>query len=108
MDKAPAMFILAFAMGVMLFAGGCSGDDNWRGGLRMTVNWTHYKDASDLCNRINAIDENHPRSEPTHACFERKGSDCDVITDESARYDMFGKLVQICFEARQDEIERMK
>jgi hypothetical protein len=74
----------------------------------MTVHWHHYKDASGPCNRLMGKDPSPTDSEPTHACREQKGSDCNVYTDEAARYNSFGKLVQVCFEQRADEIEKLK
>jgi hypothetical protein len=88
-NASPARVKIAIAMVATLYFVGCSGDDNWQGGLRMTVNWTHYKDASGPCKRLYArlFGENSPHaidSQPTHSCFENKGSDCNVYTDESA------------------------
>src|SRR6516165_9730851 len=39
----------------LVCAGACSENDSgWKGGLQMTVNWSHYTDATATCRRIAA------------------------------------------------------
>lgn len=96
-----------FAVGTILFLTACSGDDNFQGGLVMNVHWIHYADASGPCHHVEADstgkDSASFASKPAHACFWHKDRDCYVYTDESAKYEIFGKLAQLCFEEREDE-----
>jgi hypothetical protein len=93
MDKARAMFVEGCAMWAILCVVGCSGADNFQGGLVMKVHSIHYKDASVSCHDLEAKsvgkDPATFKSEPTHACREVKGPDCYVYTDESAKHDAF-------------------
>jgi hypothetical protein len=96
---------------VMLSAAACSSDDSsWKGGLQMTVNWSHYTDATQTCRRIEAERTGkEPGSiEPEDSCLRIDGKSCYVLTSDSTKDIRFGQLVRNCFDIRQSVIEREK
>ncbi len=94
---------------ILLSATACSDDDNgWKGGLQMTVDWSHYTDATPTCRRIEAERTGKDPSsiESENSCFRIDGKHCYVLTSDRTEDDRFGQLVRNCFDIRQDVIER--
>jgi hypothetical protein len=96
---------------VLLSAAACSDNDSaWKGGLQMTVDWSHYTDATPTCRRIEAERTGKDPSsiEPEDSCLRIDGKHCYVLTSDRTKDDRFGQLVRNCFDIRQDEIDREK
>jgi hypothetical protein len=94
---------------VLLSAAACSGDDSgWKGGLQMTVNWSHYTDATPTCRRIEAewTGKNPSSVESGDNCFRVEGTHCYVLTSDKTDEERFGQLVRGCFNVLQYRNDR--
>jgi hypothetical protein len=103
-------FMEVLALATTIAIAGCSnGDGNWEGGLMMKVHWYHYKDAAAPCHRLEARslgkDPDSYEIEPIQGCHVIDDKDCIIYTGDRAAGNLFGKLVQNCFEDRQRVID---
>jgi hypothetical protein len=97
-------------MGIALITG-CSGkdDDNWQGGLRMEIEWAHYKDVNPVCHR--EMTKQKIEVSPTFNiddCKRLDGKRCYIFTDSKTPEGDFGFLVQQCFDERKAMIDYEK
>jgi hypothetical protein len=96
---------------VLLAAAACSDDDSgWKGGLQMTVTWSHYTDATPTCRRIEAdrTGKDIGSIKPEDSCLRIDGQHCYVLTSDGTDDDRFGQLVRNCFDIRRDVIDQEK
>jgi hypothetical protein len=86
-----------------------SGDFNWQGGLRMEIEWEHYKDVNPVCHRqmANQKIEVSPNYN-IDGCKRLDGKRCYIFTDSNTPDGEFGFLVQQCFEERESIIDYLK
>lgn len=87
----------------------CTADDStWKGGIRMTVDWSHYTDATSTCRRIEAerLGKDAGTIEPDDNCLRLDGQHCYVLTSDHTPDRRFGELVRACFDRREALIDQ--
>jgi hypothetical protein len=74
----------------------------------MTVDWSHYTDATPTCRKIEAdrrgVDPSTVEIEDN--CLRVDGNHCYVLTSDRTEDARFGELVRNCFDIRDDQVAR--
>jgi hypothetical protein len=105
-----ARTVTAMIAALLICLSACSsGDSNWQGGLRMEIEWEHYKDVNPVCHRqmANQKIEVSPNFN-IDGCKRLDGKRCYIFTDSNTPDGEFGFLVQQCFEERESIIDYLK
>jgi hypothetical protein len=99
-----------WAAALLICLTACSrGDSNWQGGVRLEIEWAHYRDVNPVCH--NEMAKQKIEVSPTFnidGCKRLDGKRCYIFTDSKTPEDEFGFLARQCFEEREAIINFLK